>query len=134
MTQLTTEELVQILHIALGELRQDVEPGLLASKILCLTATYNHPGTLQSEITKYVKDLTPSAASRHIMDWSFRGKTLKPGDQPSGMEFIQQQADPLYPRRNLLHMTPKGLQYLSTLTDRVNEALQKRAVRSAKSA
>ncbi|NIJ81214.1 hypothetical protein [Xanthomonas cannabis] len=129
MTKITTDELVHILQIALEGLREDVDADLLASKLLCLTTTYEHPGLQQLDLGKHIKGLSSSSASRHIMDWSEYDKKGKPG-----VEFVQQRPDPAYRRRNLLFVTPKGQQYLNSLTDRVNKSLEKRSVRAVKSA
>ncbi|WP_369933944.1 hypothetical protein [Xanthomonas tesorieronis] len=126
MTALTTDELVHILHVALEELRHDVDTDLLATKLLCLTTAYEHPGLQQADIGKHVKDLSTSSASRHVMDWSEYDRYGNPS-----LGYLSQLPDPANRRRNLLFVTPKGQQYLTSLTDRVNKALQKRAARAA---
>ncbi|WP_042810436.1 hypothetical protein, partial [Xanthomonas citri] len=85
MTKLTTDELVHILQVALEGLREDVDADLLASKLLCLTTTYEHPGLQQLDLGKHIKGLSSSSASRHVMDWSEYDKKGKPG-----VEFVQQ--------------------------------------------
>ncbi|QWF18677.1 hypothetical protein [Lysobacter capsici] len=119
MTQLTSDELLRVLHTALETFREEVDGDIIAHKILTLVATARNPGLQQIDVAQHVKGLTTSSISRNVMDWSELDKNRKPGK-----DFIQQRPDPEYRRRNLLYVTPKGSQFIERLTTQVNKALE----------
>lgn len=121
-TQLTTDELLKILHLALEQFRGDFDGDILASRILTLTAVAQNPGLNQTEVGNHVKGLTTSTISRNVIDWSELDKNRNPGP-----DFVQQRPDPEYRRRNVLYLTPKGQHYLDRLTEKVNKKLAGRA-------
>lgn len=125
-TQLSNDELLKVLQTALEVFRNEVDADIMATKILTLTTVARNSGLPQVEMGDHIKGLTSSSASRHIMDWSELDKNRKPG-----MDFIQSRQDPMYRRRSLLYITPKGQQFLDRLTAKVNKTLAGAAGRTS---
>lgn len=117
-TQLTQDEFLKLLHVALEAFRADVDPDISASKILTLIATARYPGQQQLDLSQHIKGASSSSLSRHVMDWSKLDKNRQPGP-----DFIEQTPDPEYRRRNVLFLTAKGQQFIAKLLNRVNAAL-----------
>lgn len=121
-TPLTRDDLICVLTTALECFRREVDPEIPAAKILTLLTVAKHSGLQQLDLPNHVSALSPSAASRHVMDWTEVDKNRRPGPA-----FVDPRPDPMFRRRNLLFITPKGQHFLDRVASSVNSKLAKGA-------
>lgn len=116
----TRDDIIAVVQTVLNKFREDHGGDITAARILTLLTVAQHPGIQQIDVGQYVKDLSPSAISRNVVDW---GELTT--SRAVGPDFIAQRPDPAYRRRNLLYPTPKGLQYIERTADSALTKLRK---------
>jgi len=114
---LTQDELVAILITALNELRKEADGDLYATKALALLHVLQTPGVAQMDLHDVI-GVSAAANTRNVQDW-----TIYDRNRERGRDFIAQNVDPAFRKRNLLTPTPKGQAFAKRLTDAVNRTL-----------
>lgn len=117
MTTLTQDELLAVLITALDELRKESDGDLYASKALALLHVLRTPGVAQMDLHETI-GISAAANTRNVQDW-----TTYDRNRQRGRDFVAQNVDPAFRKRNLLTPTPKGQAFAKRMTDAVNRAL-----------
>lgn len=123
---LTQQDVVHVLRVAVDRLRAEIGPEVPAQRILTLLAIAANPDLPQHDVPKHIHGVAEATVSRNVADLSAVTRTREPGP-----DLVEQRADPMYRRRNLLRLTRKGERLIADLARAANAALGHRKTAGA---
>jgi DNA-binding MarR family transcriptional regulator len=123
---LTQQDVVHVLRVVIDRLRAEVGPEVPAQRVLTLLAIAANPDLPQHDVPRHVRGIVDATVSRNVADLSAVTRMREPGPG-----LVEQRADPMYRRRNLLRLTTKGERLIADLTRVANAALGHRKAAGA---
>jgi len=123
---LSKQDAVQMLTLAMQEMQDQIGPEATAQRVLTFLAIAANPGMPQYDMGKKVKGFTFATLSRNIAELSL----IKRGSQP-GSGLVVQMPDPKHRRRNLLRLTEKGEALVEAIAARMSAAASQQPATAA---
>lgn len=116
--ELSVRDAIRVLTVAMDCFREGIDAEAPAQRILTFLAVAANPDMPQYDVSKHVKGIAEATVSRNVTDLSALNRARQPGP-----DLVEQRPDPMYRRRNLLRLTPKGERLLEQLASRINDTL-----------